>query len=86
MIGTNKLATKGDEQVVDLDLDKDTVVRLAKTGYTPVNSRSHWENILNVASGKNAKTQLDVDASIKVENTIPSELPDMFAFQLIYFY
>lgn len=74
MIGTNKLPTKGDEQVVDLDLDKDTVVKSAKIGYTPVNSRSHWEGELNVASGKKAKPRPnDSTPPVKVEVTIPSK-------------
>ncbi|ESK89852.1 hypothetical protein Moror_837 [Moniliophthora roreri MCA 2997] len=36
-------AVKGDEQVTDIELDKDTVILPAKTGYTPVKSKQHWE-------------------------------------------
>ncbi|KAK7054687.1 hypothetical protein VNI00_003150 [Paramarasmius palmivorus] len=36
---------KGDEQVVDVELDKDTTILPAKTGYIPVKSKKHWESI-----------------------------------------
>ncbi|KAJ3760209.1 hypothetical protein EV360DRAFT_81405 [Lentinula raphanica] len=57
MIGTNKLATKGDEQVVDVELDKDTVLKPARTGYTPVKARSHWENPENIKHSKVVKAE-----------------------------
>ncbi|KAK7438473.1 hypothetical protein VKT23_018088 [Stygiomarasmius scandens] len=43
MLGTSKSPVKGDEQMVDVELDKDTETRPAKTGYPGVNSRVHWE-------------------------------------------
>ncbi|KAJ3742038.1 hypothetical protein DFH05DRAFT_1527749 [Lentinula detonsa] len=55
MIGTNKLPTKGDEQVVDIELDKDTVLKPAKTGYVSLKAKSHWENVLNVKLGTESK-------------------------------
>ncbi|EEB94085.1 hypothetical protein MPER_07167, partial [Moniliophthora perniciosa FA553] len=34
---------KGDEQVTDVELDKDTIILPVKTGYTPIRSKQHWE-------------------------------------------
>ncbi|KIK63837.1 hypothetical protein GYMLUDRAFT_196757 [Collybiopsis luxurians FD-317 M1] len=78
MIGTNKIPTKGDEQVVDIELDKDTVVKPAKTGYTPVHAKSHWENAANVASGRGIKTEIeDSSTSLAAEFTIPSSYNEL---------
>ncbi|KAJ3918897.1 hypothetical protein F5877DRAFT_41618, partial [Lentinula edodes] len=72
MIGTNKLPTKGDEQVIDIELDKDTVLKPAKTGYPPVKARSHWENMSNIKSSTNIKHKLGDPAPLNtVEPTIP---------------
>ncbi|KAF5343526.1 hypothetical protein D9758_012969 [Tetrapyrgos nigripes] len=54
MLGTSKSPVKGDEQMVDVELDKDTELRPAKTGYTPTSSRVHWET--------------KKDGEVKVEN------------------
>lgn len=78
MIGTNKLPTKGDEQVIDIELDKDTVLKPAKTGYPPVKARSHWENMSNIKSSTNIKHKLDDPAPLNaVEPNIPGKLSDL---------
>ena len=33
---------KGQDQVVDIDLDKDTMIRAPDRNYTPIDSRSLW--------------------------------------------
>jgi len=33
---------KGQDQVVDIDLDKDTAIRAPERNYTPIDSRSLW--------------------------------------------
>ncbi|KAJ3877470.1 hypothetical protein F5051DRAFT_5104 [Lentinula edodes] len=78
MIGTNKLPTKGDEQVIDIELDKDTVLKPAKTGYPPVKARSHWENMSNIKSSTNIKHKLDDPAPLNaVEPNIPGSYHDL---------
>ncbi|GAW01967.1 hypothetical protein LENED_003591 [Lentinula edodes] len=78
MIGTNKLPTKGDEQVIDIELDKDTVLKPAKTGYPPVKARSHWENMSNIKSSTNIKHKLGDPAPLNtVEPTIPGSYHDL---------
>ncbi|KIY65080.1 hypothetical protein CYLTODRAFT_75625 [Cylindrobasidium torrendii FP15055 ss-10] len=37
-----KYACKGDEQIVDVELHKDTIILPATTQYTPIDSRVHW--------------------------------------------
>ncbi|KAK0226036.1 hypothetical protein IW262DRAFT_734187 [Armillaria fumosa] len=39
----SKLPVKGEEQVVDIELDKETVFLPAKTNYVAVNAREHWQ-------------------------------------------
>ncbi|KAK1217408.1 hypothetical protein PQX77_019948 [Marasmius sp. AFHP31] len=34
---------KGEEQVVDVELDRDTVILPTKTGYSPITSKDHWD-------------------------------------------
>lgn len=75
MIGTNKLPTKGDEQVIDIELDKDTVSKPAKTGYPPVKARCHWENISNIKSSTNKPG--DPTPLNTVEPSIPGKLSDL---------
>ncbi|KAF9066826.1 hypothetical protein BDP27DRAFT_1296830 [Rhodocollybia butyracea] len=74
MIGTNKLPTKGDEQVVDIELDKDTVIKPAKSGYTPVNAKSHWEHVSNVALGRALKFK---QGELSVDTAIPGSYTEL---------
>ncbi|KAF5391745.1 hypothetical protein D9757_001621 [Collybiopsis confluens] len=77
MIGTSKMPTKGDEQVVDIELDKDTVIQPAKAGYTPVNAKSHWEHIANVASRKAVKTEPEDMSLLTAEVKIPDSYTEL---------
>ncbi|THV06887.1 hypothetical protein K435DRAFT_848574 [Dendrothele bispora CBS 962.96] len=43
MLGTSKLPVMGDEQMMDVELDKDTEIGPAKTGYPSASSKLHWE-------------------------------------------
>ncbi|KAJ3808643.1 hypothetical protein F5876DRAFT_45608, partial [Lentinula aff. lateritia] len=76
MIGTNKLPTTGDEQVIDIELDKDTVLKPAQTGYLPAKARSHWENISNIKSSTNIKLGHPAPSNT-LEPTIPGKLSDL---------
>ncbi|KAJ4488263.1 hypothetical protein J3R30DRAFT_3696009 [Lentinula aciculospora] len=86
MIGINKLPTKGDEQVVDVELDKDTILKPAKIGYISVKARSHWESVSNISSGNEVKPQVaDTVSSATVEPTIPASYNELLEFLLAQF-
>ena len=36
---------KGEEQVVDVELDRDTIILPVKTGYPPITSKIHWDTV-----------------------------------------
>ncbi|KAK0195522.1 hypothetical protein F5146DRAFT_975133, partial [Armillaria mellea] len=44
----SKLPVKGEEQVVDIELDKETVFLPAKTNYVAVNAKEHWQRETSV--------------------------------------
>jgi len=41
---------KGEDQVVDIDLDKDTVLKPPQLKYTPIEHRSHWHEAFHEAT------------------------------------
>ncbi len=75
MIGTNKLPTKGDEQVVDVELDKDTVtiVNPVRTGYVAVNAKVHWESLSKKADKAQQDDATPLISFKKEEDKIPGE-------------
>ncbi|KAK0485913.1 hypothetical protein IW261DRAFT_760586 [Armillaria novae-zelandiae] len=50
----SKLPVKGEEQVVDIELDKETVFLPAKTNYVAVNAKEHWQRETGVDSADSA--------------------------------
>lgn len=50
----SKLPVKGEEQVVDIELDKETVFLPAKTNYVAVNAKEHWQRETGVHPANSA--------------------------------
>lgn len=52
-------AVLGEEQMVDVELDRGTVFLPAQTGYTPVGSRLLWDVVTSSRGGKKNKSRAD---------------------------
>ncbi|KAK0461154.1 uncharacterized protein EV420DRAFT_1762465 [Desarmillaria tabescens] len=51
---SSKLPVEGEQQVVDIELDKETVFLPAKTNYVAVNAKEHWQREIGVDPGNPA--------------------------------
>ncbi|KAL0066435.1 hypothetical protein AAF712_006477 [Marasmius tenuissimus] len=55
---------KGEEQVVDVELDRDTVILPTKTGYSPITSKEHWD-IVKTKSDSSSAPEADQEIQQK---------------------
>ncbi|KAG7092695.1 hypothetical protein E1B28_009026 [Marasmius oreades] len=86
-VGLDMLGTtgpcKGDEQVVDIELDKDTFILPVKSGYLPVTSKVHWDNVTSTvdsndrvgASNEPKQKEVDADGPLLYQGILQSLLP-----------
>ncbi|KAF9265598.1 hypothetical protein L218DRAFT_997542 [Marasmius fiardii PR-910] len=86
-VGLDMLGTagscKGDEQVVDVELDKDTHILPTKTGYLPVTSKLHWDKMEGSsgsnqevgASGEQKQKESEVEGTLSYQEILKSILP-----------
>lgn len=80
----SSVAVLGEEQVLDVELDKQTTLKPAKTGYTPVESKTLWDNT-NVAPTPQETPQCEAKPEVQdtqVYEQILSELVKSFPMTL----
>ena len=84
----SKLPVKGEEQVVDIELDKETVFLPAKTNYVAVNAKEHWQretgvdpadsavsyNLTNEAAMSPSSFSKNISETAKPPTAAPAEI------------
>ncbi|KAK0212730.1 hypothetical protein DFS33DRAFT_60551 [Desarmillaria ectypa] len=72
---SSKLPIEGEQQVVDIELDKETVFLPAKTNYVAVCAKEHWQlpsNLTSVATICPSVSPKNVSETVKPPKTAPS--------------
>ncbi|KAF8170097.1 hypothetical protein BJ912DRAFT_861486 [Pholiota molesta] len=64
----------GQDQVLDVELDKNTVLKPSKLDYVPIDSKSHWNQVVTPRSGPETRLEISTSILTKLTKRFPMTL------------